>query len=108
VLDTHQSLLGRVADVMIPVRHAAEKHGTFTNHDGRVQRVQPAVEPAWDAWNDGEVLTLLGVTLGLEGFEDGYDPVEVSERMSEQVPAFTGVHLKVVGDLGRPLAGEEA
>ena len=108
VLDVTQSALHKVADVVIPVRHAAEKHGTLTNHAGRVQRVEPAVEPAWDAWSDGEVLTLMGHALGLEDFEDSYDPAKISEWMSERVSAFAGVHLRVVGDQGRPLPGEGA
>ena len=37
----------------------AEKRGTFTNHAGHVQRVAPAVEPAFDAWSEGEVLLRL-------------------------------------------------
>ncbi len=34
VLDTHRSELERVAHVLIPVRHAAEKDATYTNHAG--------------------------------------------------------------------------
>ena len=45
VLDTHHSGLERVAHVVFPVRHPAERDGTLTNHAGRVQRVEPAVEP---------------------------------------------------------------
>ena len=40
VLDTHASDLQRVAHVLFPTRVAAEKHGTLTNHAGRVQRVR--------------------------------------------------------------------
>ena len=57
VLDTHHSALERVAHVLLPVRVAAEKHGTLTNFAGRVQKIQPAVEPTWEALDDGEVLT---------------------------------------------------
>jgi NADH-quinone oxidoreductase subunit G len=49
VLDTHHSALERVAHVVIPSRHAAEKAGHFTNHAGIVQALSPAVEPAGDA-----------------------------------------------------------
>jgi NADH-quinone oxidoreductase subunit G len=55
LLDTHRSALERVAHVVLPVRHAAEKSGTFTNHAGRVQRFEAAVEPAWEALSEGEV-----------------------------------------------------
>jgi NADH-quinone oxidoreductase subunit G len=105
VLDTHQSPLMHVADVMLPVRHATEKHGTLTNHAGRVQRVRPALEPAWDAWTEGEVVARLGAQLGLEGFDGGWDVFATSKQLAETIEAFAGVHLDAVGDQGRPLAG---
>jgi NADH-quinone oxidoreductase subunit G len=69
LLDLHRSELESVAHVVLPVRHAAEKHGTFTNHAGRVQRVSPAVEPPFEAHAEGETLWLLARALGLPGFE---------------------------------------
>jgi NADH-quinone oxidoreductase subunit G len=107
VIDTHQSALQRVAHVMLPVRHAAEKHATLTNHAGRVQRVQPAVEPAWEAWSDGEVVAKLGALLGLDGFDGSWEVREVSKALAEAVPAFAGAHLDAVGDQGRAPAAEE-
>ena len=59
LLDTHRSALERVAHVVLPVRHAAEKQGTFTNHAGRVQRFEAALEPAWEALAEGEVFARL-------------------------------------------------
>jgi len=105
VLDTHQSALQGVAHVSFPVRHAAEKLGTLTTHAGRVQRVRPALEPAWEAWTEGEVIAKLGAALGLEGFDGCYDVHSVSKLLAEANPAFAGVHLGSVGDQGRPLAG---
>jgi NADH-quinone oxidoreductase subunit G len=105
VLDTHHSPLERVAHVVLPVRHAAEKSGTLTNHEGRVQRVVPAVEPAWEAYADGEVLTRLGASLALEGFDRKWDVRAVSRELAATLPAFAGTDLAGVGDLGKPLAG---
>jgi NADH dehydrogenase/NADH:ubiquinone oxidoreductase subunit G len=104
VLDTEQSPLRRVAHVMLPVRHAAEKHGTYTSHGGRVQGVRPAVEPAWEAYSDGEVLARLGAALGLDGFDGRYDVRAVSRSLGEANTAFAGIHLDSVGDQGRLLA----
>jgi NADH-quinone oxidoreductase subunit G len=67
-LDTHASALERVAHVLIPTRVAAEKRGTLTNHAGRVQPVEPAVEPGWEVFGEGDVLARLGAALGLSGF----------------------------------------
>ena len=104
VLDTHHSAMERVAHVVLPVRHAAEKSGTLTNHEGRVQRVHPAVEPAWEAYADGEVLTRLGASLGLAGFDQKWDVRAVSRALAAAFPAFSGRDVAEVGDLGKPLA----
>jgi NADH-quinone oxidoreductase subunit G len=71
LLDTHHSELERVAQVVFPARHPAERAGTLTNHAGIVQRVEPAVEPPFEAWCEGEVLAELGAALGLPGFGGG-------------------------------------
>jgi len=105
VLDSHASDLQRVAHVLLPTRVAAEKHGTLTNHAGRVQKVVPAVEPAFDARSEGELLAALGAALGLPGFDGRFDPLEASKALAESVPAFAGASLDSVGDGGTPLAG---
>jgi predicted molibdopterin-dependent oxidoreductase YjgC len=104
VLDTHHSELQRVAHVMIPVRHAAEKFGTLTNSAGRVQRVRQAVEPAWEARTEGSVIAQLGAALGLEGFDGRFEPREVSRELAASHPAFAGLDWDSVGDGGRPIA----
>jgi predicted molibdopterin-dependent oxidoreductase YjgC len=93
---------------MLPVRHIAEKHGTFVNAGHRVQRVVPAVEPAWEAYSDGEVLSKLGAALGLEGFDGSYDVRRVGRDLAAANPAFAGIDLDTVGDAGRTLADRSA
>jgi predicted molibdopterin-dependent oxidoreductase YjgC len=106
VLDTHHSELERVAHVLLPVLHAAEKEGTLTNHAGRVQRVRAAVTPKWPAQSEGALIAQLAGALGLEGFDrtEPYDPHAVSSALSRDVPAFRGVDMDTVGTRGRPLA----
>jgi NADH-quinone oxidoreductase subunit G len=105
LLDTHHSPLERVARVVFPTRHVAEKRGTLTNHEGRVQRVEPAVEPAHEAYAEGEILTRIGRALGLAGFEAGFEARAVSKEMGQEVAAFSGLDVDSVGPLGRPLSG---
>jgi NADH-quinone oxidoreductase subunit G len=106
VLDTHVSKLEHVAHVMFPVRHAAEKHGTLVNADGRAQRVQPAVEPAWEAYSDGEVLSLIGAAMGLDGFDGRFDVGEVSRNLASENPAFAGIDIDSMGDGGVAIAAD--
>jgi formate dehydrogenase major subunit len=101
-LDLQQSAL--LAHVVFPTLHAAEKHGTLTNFAGRVQRVRPVVEPAWEAHSEGEVLARLGAALGFAGFDGSYDPREVSRELARTWPSFDRTDLETVGRGGRLLS----
>jgi predicted molibdopterin-dependent oxidoreductase YjgC len=103
VLDTHRSELERVAHVLLPVRHAAEKDASYTNHAGRVQRSWPVVEPGFEAYADGEVLSRLAAALGLAGFDGGFEVREISRGLGELAPAFRGIDLESVGEQGLPV-----
>jgi predicted molibdopterin-dependent oxidoreductase YjgC len=108
LLDTHHSTLERVAHVVLPARVAAEKLGTLTNYAGRVQRVEPGVEPAHLAYSEGETLLRLARAIGLALFEGPWDPRTVSRAIGAAVPAFAGVDLDSVGAEGLPLRGPVA
>jgi predicted molibdopterin-dependent oxidoreductase YjgC len=68
VFDTHHSALDRVAHVIFPVRHAAEKDATYTNSAGVVQSVRRAVVSAPDVLDEADILERLGAVLGLPGY----------------------------------------
>ena len=109
-LDTHQTALSRVAHVLFAVRHAAEKDGTLTNAEGRVQRVHRAALPAFEVHSEGFVLAALGAALSVDGFDSPYDVREASKSLANVLPAFEGIDLDSVGDRGRVLrpAGSRA
>jgi NADH-quinone oxidoreductase subunit G len=104
VLDTHHSELQRVAHVMLPVRHAAEKDASYVNHAGRVQRSWPVVEPSFESYADGEVLSRIAAVLGLAGFDGKFDVREVSRSLGAIAPAFRGIDLDTIGEAGLPVA----
>ncbi len=68
VFDTHRSPLDRVAHVIFPVRHPAEKDASYTNCDGRVQSVRRAVVPGPEVLDEREFLAEIGAALGLQGY----------------------------------------
>ncbi|MCP5060291.1 MAG: molybdopterin-dependent oxidoreductase [bacterium] len=70
LLDTHRSRLEQVADVVIPARHLAEKGGTVTNFEGRIQAVPAALEPAFEAVAEAHVLARIASALDLS-IDDG-------------------------------------
>jgi formate dehydrogenase alpha subunit len=88
---------GEMADVILPATSFAEKDGTFTNTDRRVQRCRKAVEPVGqsrpDWWITCElgrrVEKLLGVSLSA-GFEYEH-PSEIWEEMRRVTPDFWGI-----------------
>ena len=82
VLDTHHSDLERFAHVVFPARVPAERNGSLTNHAGLVQTVAPAIEPAFEAFCEGEVLAALGQALGVAGFDDAFVAGAAQERVS--------------------------
>ncbi len=88
---------GMMADVILPATSFAEKDGTFTNSDRRVQRVRRAVPPVgnaradWDIVNDlaQRIEQHLGVTMSA-GFE--YTSAEdVWEEMRQLTSDIYGI-----------------
>ncbi|HZQ08379.1 MAG TPA: formate dehydrogenase subunit alpha [Anaerolineae bacterium] len=86
----------RYADVILPSASFAEKDGTFTNTDRRVQRVRKAFEPFGESRADWEIVcevaTKLEQKLGYAGRTYwGYEhPSELFAEMAELVPAYAG------------------
>lgn len=52
------------ADVVLPALSFAEKDGTFTNVEGRIQRIHRALEPKTQGKADWQILTDLAAALG--------------------------------------------
>ncbi len=88
---------GRYADVILPSATFAEKDGTYTNTDRRVQRVRKAFEPFGDARPDWEIVSDVAVRLEAKLKRErtafwGYEhPSEIWDEMRELVPAFAGI-----------------
>jgi formate dehydrogenase alpha subunit len=79
------------ADVVLPAAAYAEKDGTFTNTERRVQRVRKALEPPGGARPDWEIVCEMAQRLGGQGW-DYADPGEVMEEIAEVTPIYGGVH----------------
>ena len=91
VTDTFLSESAQLADVVFPRAAWAEKDGTFTNLERRIQRLKPALQNRQgDAKPDLWLLGELGWRLGATGF-DFSTAGEVMEEISSVVPAYAGV-----------------
>jgi len=79
-----------IADVILPAAAFAEKDGSFTNTERRVQRVRKAVEPPGEAKPDWEIITLLAEKLG---HRFGYkNPEQIMEEIASLTPIYGGIH----------------
>ena len=79
-----------IADVILPAAAFAEKDGTFTNTERRVQRVRKAVEPPGEAKADWEIITLLAEKIG---HRFGYkNPEQIMEEIASLTPIYGGIH----------------
>ena len=87
--DAFMNETARFADVILPAAVFAEKEGTFTNSERRIQRVRKAVEPPGEALPDWEILVMLANKMGANWSYK--DPAEVYAEMVKDVPQFAGI-----------------
>jgi NADH-quinone oxidoreductase subunit G len=81
--------LTRAADVVLPAASLAEKEGTFTNVQGRVQRFERAFLPKPPVRATWELLLQLAVALGYG--DRNWTPADLLAAIAAEVPAYAGV-----------------
>jgi len=77
------------ADVILPASAFAEKSGTFTNTDRRVQLARPVIKPPGDARQDLWIIQEVGKRLGLDWNYAG--PAEVFAEMAMTMPSMNNI-----------------
>lgn len=77
------------ADVVLPASAFAEKSGTFTNTDRRVQLARPVLPPPGDARQDWWIIQEVAKRLGLPWDYSG--PSEVFAEMAQTMPSFANI-----------------
>ena len=108
VLDTHHSALERVAHVLLPVRVAAEKHGTLTNHAGRVQSVRARRRARLGGARRRRGAHAPRPGARAPGLARALGRARGVARARGRAPAFAGRDLDSVGADGAPLAEARA
>jgi formate dehydrogenase alpha subunit len=89
VQDLFMTHIGSYAQVILPGVSFAEKDGTFTNMERRVQRVRKAIPPVGDARADWKILCDLSTKMG---YPMGYqEPAGIMEEIASLVPFYAGV-----------------
>ncbi len=77
------------ADVVLPASAFAEKSGSFTNTDRRVQVAWPVLPPPGDARQDWWIIQQMARRLGLDWTYAG--PAEVFAEMAALMPSFANI-----------------
>jgi formate dehydrogenase alpha subunit len=89
VQDLFLTETAKLAHVVLPSASSAEKEGTFTNTERRVQRVRKALEPVGECKTDSEIITSLSKQLG---YEMNYkDASEIMEEIAACTPLYGGI-----------------
>jgi len=106
VQDVFRSPLAERAHIVLPSATFAEKNGTFTNHGGRVQRINQAFELPAGQLSDGEIFSRL-----LRFLSEGlwtFRPEAVFEEIAAAVPGYAGMNYASIGQGWQALAPASA
>ena len=89
VQDIFMTETARIADVVLPTACFAEKEGTFSNTERRVQRVRKAVDAPGDAWDDWKITAAIANRMGyLMNYESAR---EIFEEIASVTPSYAGI-----------------
>jgi len=89
VQDIFLSETAELADVVLPAASFAEKDGTFTNTERRVQRVRAALEPPGEARADWRILCDLSGRLGYTMHCE--HPGQILDEVASLTPIYGGI-----------------
>jgi formate dehydrogenase alpha subunit len=115
VQDIFPTETAQLADVVLPGTTFAEKDGTFTSTDRRIQRIRKAVEPVGESRPDWEIIAAIARRMqALNGGAGSApyagwsyaSPAEISQEICALTPSYAGAsfdRLEEVGQLQWPV-----
>jgi formate dehydrogenase alpha subunit len=98
VQDIFLSETAELAHVVLPGVSFAEKDGTFTNSERRVQRVRKAIEPLGNARPDWQIIAELSGRLGVPMKYNS--PAEIMQEIASLTPSYGGIRYERLEGLG--------
>ena len=110
VQDIFLTETAQLADVVLPAASFAEKEGTFTNTERRVQRVRKAMDPPGDALADWEIICALAQRISQKlqeqqardngqqmvrqlpyGYWEYDSPSQIFDELASLTPSYAGM-----------------
>ncbi len=89
VIDIFPTETSQLADLVLPAACYAERDGTFTSTERRVQRGRKAIDPPAEARADWQILAELLQRCGVPG--DYADPSEIMDEIAQLTPGYAGI-----------------
>lgn len=91
VQDIFLTETAQFAHVVLPGASFAEKDGTYTNTERKVQRVRKAVEPIGNSKPDWLIICQIAQKLGAKGF-DFDNPSQIMDEIASLTPSYGGIN----------------
>jgi len=99
VQDIFLTETAQLADVVLPGASYAEKDGTFTATDRRVQRIRKAIDPVGESKPDWQIVCELARKMGSGEFEYS-SPAEIMDEIASVTPIYGGMVYERLEDIG--------
>ena len=93
VQDIFLTETAKLADVVLPATTFAEKEGTFTNTERRVQLVRKAIPAVGDSRADWWITCQIARRMGGKGF-DFKGPSQIMDEIARLTPSYGGISFK--------------
>ncbi len=98
VQDISLTQTAKLADVVLPSASFAEKDGTFTNVERRVQKLKKAFDPLGNSKADWEIVCLLAQAMGYEF--DYLSAKEIFNEIAKVSPIYEHMSYEEIGAVG--------
>lgn len=97
----------RRADIVFPAQSFAEREGTVTSGELRVQRYYPAIRPDANTRPDFAISAQIGLRLGLK--LEAHLPAQALLRVAEKVPTYAGLSYQRLAEVAEqwPIFGRK-
>ncbi len=98
VQELFMSETAKLADVILPGASFAEKDGTFSSSERRVQRVRKAIEPIGDCKADWQIICEVANRMGCK--MDYTHPEQIFNEMAALTPSYGGINYERIEHIG--------
>ncbi len=88
------------AQVILPAASFAENSGTYTNFEGRVQRVKEVIKPQYQSKPDWWITCRIAKKMGISGF-DYKNSAKIMEEIAQLVPGYETINYRKLKKHGR-------